>query len=176
MRANIGALAALDTGIGIPGGDFQRDVALFPAGGCCGISSIHWQQADWQIITVIADHRSKHIAHKFRGFRRYRSPAGEVAGHLSRHLDFIKVLQCLIHCFKVALDNCFATLAVGFLDALLDLFNCFLTGQHATDGKEAGLHDGIDAPAHASLLCHLIGINHVETDFLVNDGGLDFHG
>ncbi len=132
MRAN---LAALDTGIGIPGGDFQRDVALFPAGGCCGISSIHWQQADWQIITVIADHRSKHIAHKFRGFRRYGARRVKLLVTFPG-LDFIKVLQCLIHCFKVALDNCFATLAVGFLDALLDLFNCFLTGQRVLMAKK----------------------------------------
>ena len=46
--------------------------------------------------------------------------------------------------------------------------------QDTADGKEAGLHDGVDAPAHAGLLGHFVGIDHVEAQFLVDDVRLHF--
>jgi hypothetical protein len=41
-------------------------------------------------------------------------------------------------------DDGLAALAVGLLDGLLD-GSMASRGQHAADGEEAGLHDGVDA-------------------------------
>ena len=34
------------------------------------------------------------------------------------------------------------------------------------DGKEAGLHDGVDARPHAGLARHLVAVDHIELDLL----------
>ena len=41
--------------------------------------------------------------------------------------------------------------------------------QHAADGEEAGLHDGVDAAAHAGIVGHLVAVDHVELELLVDD-------
>ena len=45
-------------------------------------------------------------------------------------------------------------LAVGLLDRLLDLRDRLLARQHAGDREEAGLHDRVDAAAHARVARH----------------------
>ena len=72
----------------------------------------------------------------------------------------------LIHGGKVLLHHRFAALAVGLLDGLLDLLDRFVARQHAADGEEAGLHDGVDARAHAGFARHLVAVDHVELDLL----------
>ena len=47
------------------------------------------------------------------------------------------------------------------------------SGQDAGDGEEAGLHDRVDADAHAGVLGHLVGVDHVELQLLVDDRLLD---
>jgi hypothetical protein len=43
----------------------------------------------------------------------------------------------------------FALFAIRLLDGLLDLGDGLIARQYAGDGEEAGLHDGVDARAHA---------------------------
>ena len=62
------------------------------------------------------------------------------------------------------------------MDALLDLFDGFFPRQHTADGKEAGLHDGVDPAAHPGFFSHIIGVNDIEMQFLVNNILLDFAG
>jgi hypothetical protein len=59
--------------------------------------------------------------------------------------------QCVIDGGEVAAYHLVPLLAVGLLDRFLDLGDGFLARQDAGDGKEAGLHDGVDPPAHAGL-------------------------
>ena len=47
-------------------------------------------------------------------------------------------------------------------------FRRFLARQDAANGEEAGLHDGVDAAAHAGVFRHLVGIDDVELDLLFN--------
>ena len=82
----------------------------------------------------------------------------------------------MVHRSKVLLDDCFATLAIGFLDSLLDLVNGLIARQDTGDGKETGLHDGVDSAAHAGLFGHIVGIDGVELELLINDVFLDFLG
>jgi hypothetical protein len=52
--------------------------------------------------------------------------------------------------------------------------NRLVARQDAGDGEEAGLHDGVDAPAHAGLFGHVVGVDDVEAQFLLDDVALDF--
>ena len=70
---------------------------------------------------------------------------------------------------EVLLDDFLAALAVGFLDGFLDRGDGLVFGQDAADGEEAGLHDRIDPHAHARFLGHVVGVNDVKFDLLVDD-------
>jgi hypothetical protein len=52
------------------------------------------------------------------------------------------------------LHHFLALAAVGLLDGVFDLLDGFLARQHAGQGEEAGLHDRVDARAHAGGLGH----------------------
>ena len=94
--------------------------------------------------------------------------SGQIEARRSRcrQLDLFQVRQRMIHGGKVLLHHRLAALAVGLLDRLLDLLDRLLARQHAADGEEAGLHDGVDARAHAGLARHLVAVDHVELDLL----------
>ena len=77
--------------------------------------------------------------------------------------------QRQIDCFPVALHHLGTTLAIGLVDRVFDLRDRLCARQRARDRKEARLHDGIDASAHARLACHDRGIDGVEADVLVDD-------
>ena len=79
----------------------------------------------------------------------------------------MKVSQGCIHGGEVLGNHRFAALAVGLLDGLLDLLDRLFARQHAADGEEAGLHDGVDARAHAGFARHRVAVDHVELDLLV---------
>ena len=86
----------------------------------------------------------------------------------------MQVDQGLIHGIKVLHDNCFTAFAVGLLDGFLDLLDGLIARQDAANGEETGLHDGVDAAAHAGLFSDLISIDHIEFEFLFNDIFLNF--
>jgi hypothetical protein len=70
---------------------------------------------------------------------------------------------------KVLLDDRIATLAIGLLDGLLDLFDRLFARQHAADGEEAGLHDRVDPVAHSGSAGNRISVNHIELELLLED-------
>ncbi len=66
-------------------------------------------------------------------------------------------------------DDRFAFLGVGLLDRLLDLSDGVFARQHAGKGEEAGLHDGVDATAHAGCFGHIVGVDGVNLQFFGED-------
>ncbi len=56
---------------------------------------------------------------------------------------------------------------------MLDGGDRLVARQHAGDGEEAGLQDGIDARAEAEVLRHLAGVDDVELQLAVDDAFLD---
>ena len=90
------------------------------------------------------------------------------SGRPRRATQLFKVSQSASTAAKFLANNRFAALAVGLLDGLLDLLDGFIAGQHATDGEEAGLHDGVDTGAHAGFARHGVAIDDVELDLLVH--------
>ena len=85
-----------------------------------------------------------------------------VDGDAARHRDLVEVGEGLVHGGEVPPHDLGALLAVGLLEALLDLRDGLVAGQHAGDGEEAGLHDRVDAAAHAGLPGHRVGVDGVD--------------
>ena len=79
-----------------------------------------------------------------------------------------------IHRGVVLLHDGVAALAVGLLDGVLDGGDGLFARQDAGDGEEAGLHDGVDAAAHAGDLGDLVAVDDVELQLLGDD--LVLHG
>jgi len=81
----------------------------------------------------------------------------------------VEVAQGGVHGGEVLLHDAGAALAVGLLDGVLDGFDGFLARQHTADGEETGLHDGVDAATHAGFLGHLVTVDDVKLQLLVDD-------
>ena len=169
MRANHDALAALDAQLLVPHRNFQRDVALLPLRGSGGEGAINGQRADRNQVAVTVDNQRFHVAHEVRRVRRNRRTDVELRRDRGRDLHFVQVFERGIHGGEVLAHDGLAALAVGLLDGVLDGGDGFVARQHAADGEEAGLHDGVDAAAHAGRLRHLDGVNHVELQLLLDD-------
>ena len=92
------------------------------------------------------------------------------AGDLGGHLDLEQVGERLVHRGDVLLHHLLALAAVGLLDGVFDLLDGLLARQHAGQGEEAGLHDGVDARAHAGGLGDREGVDHVELQLLLDQG------
>ena len=109
----------------------------------------------------------EHVVHEAR------APCDESEPTMSNSRDrgvgqfhFFQMRQRRVDGGEVLLHDRLAALAVGLLDGLLDLLDGFFAGQHAADGEEAGLHDGVDARAHAGFARHRVAVDHVELDLL----------
>ena len=149
MGADQHALAALDAELLIPDRDLERDVALFPLRGAGGEGAVDGHGADGEVVAFAGDHAGGDLLHELGRSGGDGRPHEEGRRHFVGHLDFVEVAEGGIDRGEVLLHDGFAALAVGFLDGVLDGFDGIFAGEHAADGKEAGLHDGIDASAHA---------------------------
>src|ERR1700719_253271 len=72
----------------------------------------------------------------------------------------MQMSQRLIDGLEVLLHHRLSPLAVALFDALFNLCNRFLAWQDATDGEEARLHDGVDAPFQTDVIGNLVSIDH----------------
>ena len=64
---------------------------------------------------------------------------------------------------EVLLDDRLAALAVRLADGRLDVLDRLLARQNPGEGKEAGLHRGVDPRPHAGLPGNIISIHHDRT-------------
>ena len=74
----------------------------------------------------------------------------------------------------VALDDGGAQPAVRVLDGRLDVVDGLISRDHAGEGEEARLHDGVDPRAELMLLGHPVGVDGPDGEVLVDDLGLHF--
>ena len=120
-----------------------------------------------QIVAVAGDDRAASTSRTKPGLRREPEDGGRsVEVTVAGNLHFVQVVERGIHRGVVLLHDRFAALAVGLLDGVLDGGDGLFARQHAGDGEEAGLHDGVDAAAHAGDLGHLVAIDDVELQLL----------
>ena len=174
MRAHHHALAALDAEVFVPHRDFESDVALLPHRGAGRECPVDRQLRNRERIAVAGDDRSEHVLHKLgRGFRNraaHIEPAGDGVGN--RHL--VHMVERRVHGGVVLPNHRFAALAVSLVNRLLDLRDRFLARQDAGDREEAGLHDRVDALAHAGVLGDLVAVDHIELQLFLDDLLLHF--
>ncbi len=70
---------------------------------------------------------------------------------------------------KILLENRTAFVAVSLLDRVADAPNAFLPRQHAADGEEAGLQDGVHPRPQAQALRDAARVDHEEAQALLDD-------
>ena len=155
VRADHHALPTLDTDIGVPYWQLQRNVAFFPGGRARRIRSIAGQGAHRQCVAFACNHRAKHLTDKGRRFSRYWwTPCQHGQRHSAcvsilarqrsrliiatrlgtcrncldgcRDAYLVEVGQGLIDRLEVLLHDSFPTLTVGLLNAVFDLGNRLL--------------------------------------------------
>src|SRR4029077_11501756 len=93
----------------------------------------------------------------------------EERGDLGRDFDFLQMAERGINRGIVLLYDGLAALAVGLLDGVFDGGDGFVARQDAGDGEEAGLHDGVDAAAHACELGYFVAVDDVEIQLFGDD-------
>ena len=168
VRADHHALAALDTRLLVPHGYFEGQVALLVAG-CAGRErAVRVKGADRQFLAQVAINDAQRIGDFLRGIGGEWGRHLFLAGDLGWNLDLEQVGERLVHRCDILLHHLFALAAVGLLDGVFDLLDRFLTRQHARQGEEAGLHDGVDARTHAGGLGDRQRVNHVELQVLLD--------
>ncbi len=169
MRADEAAIAALDADVRLPHRHEGGDVALFPLRGAGGIGAVHGQHGNRQLVALPRHHHRRHFLHELGRLRRHDGRHFDGAVGLLWQFDRVKCRQGLVHRDIVFLHHVLALFAIGLLDRLLDLGDGLVFGQHAGDGEEAGLHDGVGAAAHAGFLRNLRGVNHIKLYPQVDD-------
>ncbi|GBC79361.1 hypothetical protein HRbin09_00577 [bacterium HR09] len=168
------AFVALNTQRSIPHRDFQSNVALFPLGGAGRPCAVHRKGAHRQIVTLALHHYCGNSLDKIGSLFRNHRRTGAGGGDPVRDLDLEEVGQGGVHGSKVLAHHLLAFFAVGLLDGFLNLGDGFFPGEHAGNGKKAGLHDGVDAHPHAGFLGHLVSVNDIKLELFLENLLLHF--
>ena len=169
MWANQGAQSALDANVRIPDRNFEGDAPLFDLRGVGWESAVDRQSGNGEKIAAAGNHhRSDSIDKVGASGRNRRQPVRAAIGGF-RHGHLMKVVQRCVHGSEISPQNRFTALAIRLFNRVLNLLDGLLAGQNAGQCEEAGLHDGVDPPAHLRFAGHLDGINNVELQLLVDD-------
>ena len=169
MRADIAAVAALNADVGLPQRYEIGNITLLPLCGAGWISTIHRDHGNWKIITVTGQHRSGHLLHKLGRMRRNHGCHAVTAADPGWHIHLMQVIKRGIYGLEVELNNFSTLFGIGFLNGCFDIGNGLISRQYAGEGKEAGLHDGVDAPAHTRIAGNGRGINHIKSDLFFDN-------
>src|SRR5574341_192752 len=176
VRTDHHTLAALNAQVRLPDRNLERQVALLPLSRPGRKRAVNRQRANGDLVPLEDDHRTEYLLDEVRRLIRDRRPARQLRGDLPRDLDLEQVLDGRVHRIEILLDDGLAALAVSLLDGVFDLGDGLLARQDAADGEEGGLHDGVDASAHAGLLGDIVTVDDVELELLLDDLSLNFGG
>jgi len=176
VRADEGALPALDAEVRLPRGHLQAQPALLPLGGRGRPGAVGGEGGDRQAVALPGEEDAGHPLHEVGCLRRDRWRAGAAPARLGGHLHLVEMGEGGVDGGEVLLDDRPALPSVGLLDGALDLRDRLLAGQDAGDREEAGLHDRVDPLAHARLLGDGVGVDHVEAEALLHDRLADLAG
>ena len=147
VRADAGALAAVDANVGVPDRDLRRNGSFFVAGRPRREAAVRRERRDGQEVALAGHDRCRHVTDEVR--RGLRDKGAERLGgcRLLGHLDLGQVGQRGVDGGEVALHDGAAPLAVGLLDRGLDLGHRLLGRQYPREGEKARLHYGVDPVA-----------------------------
>ncbi len=173
VRADHRALVALDAETLVPRRDLDGDVPLLPARRPRGEGAVDRERGDGKEVALVGEHERRDPLDEVGRLERDDRRHLQIRGGRRRHLHLVEVRERLVDGLEVHPYELGALLAVGLLDRLLDLGDRFLTREDTRDREEAGLHDRVDAPAHAGAVADLVAVDHVEADLLRDDLALD---
>ena len=176
VRADQDAFPALDAQVRFPYRDLQGNVAFLPARGSGWVGPIRGHRAHRDGIALKCQDRPDHLLYVARCADGHPAAPVNQPVRRGRKPDLLQVGKGRIDGLEVLLDDRVPALAVGLLDALLDLGDGLLARQYPADGEKAGLHDGVDPPAHPGLLGDLVGIDDVQPQPLCEDRTLYLAG
>ena len=169
VRADGGTLAALDAEGRIPFRQIQGQIAFFVLGRSVRECAVHGHLADRDAVAFTAHHLAKDVLYVVRSVRGHGGRNGVSVYSFSGCVHLVQVFQRGVHGGDVFVHHFLALLGVGFGNGLLDVADGFIRGNHAGQLEEAGLHNHIDAAAHARFAGHGKSVNRVELDVLVQN-------
>ena len=176
VGADHGALAALDADLRIPHGDLLGDVALLVLGGAGGEGAVLGELGDLEALALVGDHLAEDSLTNCGASAGTGLFMWSLRGGLAGYFDLVVSVRARSMAAMFFCDDVGALPVVGLLRVLLDELDGLVLGEDAGDLEEGGLHDGVDAAAHAGLLGDGHAVDHVEAELLVDDGLLDLGG
>ena len=179
VRADKDALVALDTEGGVPLRNLEGDGAFFELGGGGRPAAVGRDGADREQIALAGEQAGGDIAEDALGEGGVtvgRGLAGGSGGERGGHRNLDQGGEGGVHGGVVHLDDVVALAGVGFGDGLLDVGDGLVLREHAGEGEETGLENGVGAAAHAGGVGDAVGINDEEADFFGDEGLLPRSG
>ena len=170
MRANEGALVTLDAVIGNPLGNIQSYTAFFISGGAAGEGAVvnRHQIANSQLVAFQTVHWNHNLIYKI--IASLNGSLSILSGcPVSRNRYLHNSVNTSIHSSVVHIHNCLALLAIGMLNSILHIFNCFLNRNNISQLEEGSLHYHVDACAKANFLTNLHSIDNVQINIVLSD-------
>ena len=178
VRADIGALRALDAGIRIPNRNIDRDTALLESSGAVRRSTVHiiHECGNRELVALLRIDRRLNRVDKLLNRLRTVGCVRELETLILcvlpalRNLNLVSARSTCIDCVPVLLDNILTLAAVGLLRSVLHEADCLLLRDDAGQLEECGLKNRVDTGrAHACLDTDLHAVNGVELNLVVVD-------
>ncbi len=167
VRADHGAIAALDAAVHVPLGNHHGNAALLILGGAGGHAAGRIQLGHGQLVALLGQNGLDEGLEV--GIVGHLHGHGALGGGfpLLGHGDLHQAGDGDVDGVPVLLDDLVALLAVGLLGVGLHVLIRLVIGDDVGQLEERSLHDGVDAAAHADFLGQLDGVDGVELGVLL---------
>ena len=142
------------------------DVALLERGGPRREGAVDGHLPDADVVAAARHHLRDHLAHERRRTVGHQRQMDHAARRRVRNTHLVQVRQRVVDDLEVPAHDVAALVAVGLLDGVLDARDRLLARQHAGDGEEAGLQDGVDPVAQPRLAGDPGRVDHEEAQLL----------
>ena len=171
VRADEGALRAVDADRGIPDRDLCRDRALLDPAGARRERPVGGERAHRQRVALAGEHHRGHVADEVRLALEREMPVRARRHHdlLVGHRDLVHAVERPVDRLDVALDDGLAALAVRLAGRLLDRVHGLVEREHAREGEEARLQHGVDATAETGVAGDPGGVDDEQPQALLPD-------
>ena len=174
MRADQRAQVTLHTLGHVPSRNLHGDAALLVLGGAGRHNAVSRNRGNRQLVAFLSEDRLDEVLVVLVALDLHRNSAGSGIRPLGRDLHLAQAGDRDIDRIPVLLHDGVALLAVGLLGIRLHVLVSLLVRDDVGQLEERGLHDGVDAVAHANLRRQIDGVDGIELDVLLSE--LLLHG
>ena len=178
MRADVGAVVALDALGLVPGGNGDGDAALLVSGSAQLPLAVHVRHegGNRQAVAVHAVDGVENVLDLLDQLRLALEHFGLVLVHgvgpVGGNVDLLVGGGAEVDGLVVHIDDVLTLLQVGVRRGVLHVLDGLLLGHDLGEGEERGLKDGVVALAHADLDGEVDGVDGVELDVIPGDVAL----